>query len=54
MSSFRGNFGFLRPTKGCVCQGEKEIRKEFSKLDVDNSGFITKGRDLERVREFTF
>merc|ERR1712154_249834 len=23
-------------------EGEKEIRKEFSKLDADNSGFITK------------
>ena len=25
-------------------KGEKEIRKEFTKLDVDNSGFITKGK----------
>ena len=24
-------------------QGETEIRKEFSKLDTDNSGYITKG-----------
>ena len=30
-------------TKMNFVQGETEIRKEFSKLDTDNSGYITKG-----------
>ena len=40
-ASIRGNFGCHSPLS---IQGEKEIRKEFGKLDVDNSGFITKGK----------
>ena len=29
-------------------QGEIEIRKEFSKLDTDNSGYITKGKNKKQ------
>merc|ERR1711971_1091689 len=32
-------------------EGEKEIRKEFSKLDVDNSGFITKDEMLTVITD---
>ena len=31
-------------TENFVEKGEQEIRKEFSKLDTDNSGYITKGQ----------
>ena len=30
-------------TRQILLQGESEIRAEFSKLDSDNSGYITKG-----------
>merc|ERR1711963_225865 len=37
--------------KGLIHQGEKEIRKEFSKLDVDNSGFITKDEMMSVITD---
>merc|ERR1712024_4122 len=32
-------------------EGEKEIRKEFGKLDVDNSGFITKDEMMSVITD---
>ena len=33
-------------------QGESEIRAEFSKLDSDNSGYITKGAKKQKKISF--
>ena len=35
---------FLRNDFCTFMQNERKIRKEFSKLDTDKSGFITRGR----------
>ena len=35
-------------------QGEIEIRKEFSKLDTDNSGYITKGKNKKNNNNMFF